>query len=135
MITTETRVRVRYADTDNMGVVYYANYAVFFEVGRTEMFRELGVPYSKMEEEGIALPVADLHVSYKRSARYDDLLTIKTTIKEMPTAKVVFNYEIFNQNDELLCTGETTLVFVNMQTGRPTRMPQTVADALASRWV
>ena len=135
MITTETKIRVRYADTDTMGVVYHSNYAIFFEVARTEMFRELGIPYSQMEKEGIALPVADLHISYKRSAHYDDLLTVRTTINEKPTVKVVFNYQIFNEQDELLCTGETTLVFLNKATGRPTRIPKGIADLLEARWV
>ena len=95
MITTTNKLRVRYAETDQMGVVYHANYAIYFEVGRTEMFRQIGLPYAKMEENGIMLPLIDLHCNYKQSAKYDDELTIVTTLEEMPNVKIKFNYKSF----------------------------------------
>ncbi|MBQ3634279.1 MAG: acyl-CoA thioesterase [Bacteroidales bacterium] len=130
MISHTTKVRVRYADTDKMGVVYYSNYAVYYEVARTEMFRELGFPYSEMEKAGIALPVKELSCKYHKSARYDELLSVEARIETMPTAKVVFNYEIKNEAGELLNEGSTTLVFVNIETGRPTRVPKVLAAAM-----
>lgn len=131
MLQTKTQIRVRYADTDKMGVVYHSNYAVYFEVGRTEMFREIGLPYDEMEKNNVMLPLVDLHINYKRPAKYDDLLTVVTTIKEMPGVKVHFDYEVLNDKGDLLCDGYTTLVFIDMERNRPTRMPDSVRDVLA----
>ncbi len=130
MLTTTTQVRVRYADTDKMGVVYYSNYAVFYEVGRTEMFRSLGIPYSLLEEQGVALPVVELISHYHKSARYDDLITVESTIETLPTVKIKINYRILNEAGVLLNDGSTTLVFVDMKTGRPTRCPKQVLDII-----
>lgn len=130
MLTTTTQVRVRYADTDKMGVVYYSNYAVFYEVGRTEMFRSLGIPYSLLEEEGVALPVVELISHYHKSARYDDIITVESTIEALPTVKIKINYRILNEDGVLLNDGSTTLVFVDMKTGRPTRCPKHVLDII-----
>lgn len=130
MLTTTTQVRVRYADTDKMGVVYYSNYAVFYEVGRTEMFRSLGIPYSLLEEQGVALPVVELISHYHKSARYDDLITVESTIEALPTVKIKINYRILNEDGVLLNDGSTTLVFVDMKTGRPTRCPKHVLDII-----
>ncbi|MBQ2322053.1 MAG: acyl-CoA thioesterase [Bacteroidales bacterium] len=131
MIKFNTNVRVRYADTDKAGVVYYANYALFYEVGRTEMFRSLGIPYSQIEEKyGIVLPVVELISHYHRSAVYDDLLDIEVTIPERPTAKIKFEYKIYNEARVLLNDGSTTLVFVDTKTGRPVRAPKEVTDLL-----
>lgn len=130
MIETETQIRVRYADTDMMAVVYHANYANYFEIARTECFRQIGLPYADIEKAGIRLPVIDLHLKYIRPAVYDDLLTVKVTVREMPTVKITFHYEIFNQRNELLVTGESTLVFTNLQTGRPMRMPENLEQSL-----
>ena len=130
ILTTTTQVRVRYADTDKMGVVYYSNYAVFYETGRTEMFRSLGVPYSALEECGVALPVIELVSHYHKSAKYDDLITVETSLEALPTVKIKINYRILSEDGVLLNDGSTTLVFVDMKTGRPTRCPQSVMDAL-----
>ncbi len=130
MLSYTAQIRVRYADTDKMGVVYYANYAVFYEVARTELFRHIGFPYSSLEEQGIALPVVELVSHYHKSAHYDELLNVQVSIRQMPTAKVVFFYEIRNEQGDLLNDGQTTLVFVNMQTGRPTRIPADVRAAM-----
>lgn len=130
ILTTTTNIRVRYADTDKMGVVYYSNYAVFYEVGRTELFRSLGIPYSQLEEQGIALPVIELIVHYHKSARYDDLISVETSIDELPSVKIKINYRILSQDGVLLNDGSSTLVFVDMKTGRPTRCPQSVLEIL-----
>jgi len=118
-----TKIRVRYAETDQMGVVYHGNYAQFFEIGRTEWLRNLGVTYKKMEDSGIMLPVINLQCNFMKSALYDDLLTIHTVIKKKPTVKIEFDYEIKNQNNELICTGNSVLAFINMKTMKPTRCP------------
>ena len=130
MLKFNTQVRVRYADTDKMGVVYYSNYAVFYEVGRTEMFRSLGVPYSSLEEKGIALPVVEFVCHYHRSAHYDELLNVEVTIPERPTAKIKIDYKIFNEEGVLLNDGSTTLVFLDIKSGRPVRAPKEVLDRI-----
>lgn len=135
MIRTTTTTRVRYADTDKMGVVYHANYAVFYEVGRTEMFRELGLTYAKMEELGVMLPVVELHSNFHRSALYDETLTIVTEMREMPDVRVRFDYQILNEKGQVLNTGYTVLVFFDMKRNRPTRMPDYVREVLVSRFL
>lgn len=130
MIEHKSQIRVRYADTDMMGVVYHANYAIYFEVARTEMFREIDMPYAEMENNGIRLPVVDLHCKYFRPAKYDDLLTVTATMRELPGVRVKFDYLVENQNGEKLCEGDTTLVFTDINTGRPVRMPLYVEKVL-----
>lgn len=130
MHLNETKIRVRYGETDQMGVVYHANYAVYFEVGRTEWLRQYGLSYSSMEADGIMLPVISLNVNYKNSARYDDVLKVKTTLKKMPTASIEFSYEICNQLGDLLATGSTILAFVDMKRNKPTRCPKYLLDKL-----
>ncbi len=131
MNKTYTKLRVRYAETDQMGVVYYGNYAQFLEVGRVEALRESGVSYKELEDNGIALPVQNYQISYKRPAYYDDVLTIVTRIKKLEGARIVFDYEVFNQKDELICEAETTLVFVNMESGRPVKAPAQILESLS----
>lgn len=123
-------IRVRYADTDQMGYVYYGNYARFYEIGRVEALRSIGFSYRDMEEGGTMMPVYDNYSRYLQPARYDDELTIKVVIPDLPTARVVFRYEIFNQESVLLHTGQTTLVFLNRETNRPTRVPKLLLDLL-----
>jgi acyl-CoA thioester hydrolase len=119
-----TKIRVRYAETDQMGVVYHGNYAQFFEIGRTEWLRNMGVTYKKMETTGIILPVISLQCNFIKSALYDDVLTIDTLLKKKPTVKIEFDYEIKNQNNDLICTGSSVLAFMNMETMKPTRCPK-----------
>lgn len=126
----ETNIRVRYGETDQMGVVYHANYAVYFEIGRTEWLRQFGLSYSGMEAKGIMLPVISLCINYKNSARYDDMLKVKTKLKKMPSASIEFEYELRNDSDELLATGSTKLAFVDMKRNRPTRCPKYLLDQL-----
>jgi acyl-CoA thioester hydrolase len=133
MITHDTKIRVRYGETDQMGYVYYGDYAEYLEVGRVEALRSLGFPYRRLEEEGVMLPVHGLRITYHRPARYDDLLTVRTIINELPSVRIVFRYEIMNENDELLCEAETTLVFVDRATMRPRRAPDVFIAAMAER--
>lgn len=130
MIEYKTQIRVRYADTDMMGVVYHANYAIYFEVARTEMFRAIEMPYAELEKNGIRLPVVDLHCKYHRPALYDDLLTVTATMKEMPGVRIRFEYKVENQKGELLCEGDTVLVFTDINSGRPVRMPSYVGEVI-----
>ncbi|MFC4740638.1 acyl-CoA thioesterase [Flavobacterium ponti] len=124
-------VRVRYAETDQMGVVYHGNYAQYFEMGRVEWLRNMGVSYKWMEENGIMLPVVSLTINYKKPARYDDLLTVKTVFKRQTSVKIEFDYEIYNEKQELLTTGYSMLVFVDMKTSKPTIPPSYIMDKLA----
>ena len=130
MYTFETSIRVRYGETDQMGYVYYGNYPLYYEVGRTEMLRSVGLSYRTMEEEGILLPVHSLNIKYIEPAKYDDLLTLRVILKELPTAKIHFYYEVYNEQKKLLNTGETVLVFVDVQNRRPRRAPEALINKL-----
>ncbi len=132
MYQTEVQIRVRYSETDQMGYVYYGNYAAYFEVARTEAFRQLGINYKEMEADGVMMPVLELKCKYIRAAKYDDLLTIKLFLKHNPTAaRILFEYEVYNEGGTLLTIGETTMVFVNMETGRPTGAPGSIRKIMA----
>ena len=130
MKNSSTKTRIRYSETDQMGVVYHGNYAQFFELGRTEWLRSLGVTYKDMEIKGIMLPVISLNCNFIKSALYDDVLTIKTILKKKPMVKIEFDYEIVNQNNELICTGNTTLAFMNRKTMKPARCPDYLLKGL-----
>jgi acyl-CoA thioester hydrolase len=125
-----TGIRVRYADTDQMGYVYYGNYARYYEIGRVEALRALGFHYKEMEDSGIMMPVYDLHCKFHQPARYDDLLTIRVKILRPPTVRVCFEYEIRNQEQLLLNTGSTTLVFQNIKTGKLCPCPEDLSAKL-----
>lgn len=125
-------MRVRYGETDKMGIVYYGNYATYLEQGRTEWLRDIGFSYKWMEDNGIHLPVVELSVKYKAPARYDDVLTVTTTLKKIPTYSIEFTYEIHNQEGQLLITGETSLVFVNSITNKLQRAPNYLLEKLVS---
>jgi acyl-CoA thioester hydrolase len=126
----EVQVRVRYSETDQMGVVYHGNYLPYFEIGRVEWLRDKGVSYKWMEENGIALPIVSLSLNYKKPARYDELLTIKTKFKSQTSVKIEFACEIWNEQSELLTTAYFLLVFVDMKTGRPMAPPNYIIDIL-----
>lgn len=130
MFSSEVKLRVRYGETDRMGYVYYGNYAEYFEVGRVEALRELGMSYRELEDSGIMLPVLEFSIRYMKPAYYDELLTIKTSIPELPAARLKFNYETFNENGVLLNNGVTTLVFVNRGSGRPCAAPDSFLDSI-----
>ena len=127
----DTKIRVRYAEVDRMGYVYYGNYAQYYELGRVASMRQIGHTYREMEERGVIMPVISLNVKYIRPAKYDDLLTIKTYIKSLPETRINFEHEIFNQNGELLNKADTTLVFISKETNRPVKAPQWFLEALA----
>jgi len=131
MFSHECSFRVRYGETDQMGFAYYGRYAEWFEVARVEALRSLGSTYKGLEEGGVLLPVLDLHVRYHKPARYDDLITVRTVITAMPSARIAFRYEVFGQGGELLTEASTTLVFVDRATMRPRRVPEELAAALA----
>lgn len=126
----EFTVRVRYSETDQMGVVYHGNYAQYFEMGRVEWLRNLGISYKWMEDNGIMLPVVSLSMNYKKPAKYDDLLTVRTIMKKLAGVKIEFDYEIYNEAQELLTTGNSILVFIDMKTGRPTHVPDYVLELM-----
>jgi acyl-CoA thioester hydrolase len=130
MFEHATKIRVRYGETDQMGYMYYGNYAEFYEVGRVEMLRSLGLTYSGMEESGIKMPVLELKCKYLKPALYDEEITVKVIMEKMPGIKIFFRYELFNEKDELINIGETSLVFVNMQTNRPCLPSQDFLDRL-----
>lgn len=131
MFKHETEVRVRYSETDKMSFVYYGHYAQYFEVGRVEALRALGFPYKSLEDRGIMLPVTDFSIRFLKPAVYDDVLLVKTTVSEMPRVKIRFDYEIFRKDDlALLTMGNTTLVFVDMKSGRPARCPSDMSKVL-----
>ena len=130
MKKSSTKTRVRYSETDQMGVVYHGNYAQFFEMGRTEWLRSLGVTYKDMEMNGIILPVVSINLIFIKSALYDDILTIHTFLKKEPMVKIEFNYEIKNQLDELICTGSSVLAFMNSKNMKPTRCPDYLLKGL-----
>ncbi len=116
-------IRVRYAETDQMGVVYHGNYAQYFEMGRVEWLRNKGVSYKELEKSGIMLPVVSLSMNYRKPAVYDDELTVTTKLKYLGGVKIEFDYEITNQQGDLLTTAHTVLVFVDMETKRPVAVP------------
>ncbi len=130
MNTHVQQVRVRYSETDQMGVVYHGNYVPYFEIGRVEWLRNKGVSYKTMEENGIALPIVSMTINYKKPARYDDLLHIHTTLKSQTTVKVEFDCKIYNDQQELLTTAHFILVFLDLKTGRPTLPPENILKIL-----
>jgi acyl-CoA thioester hydrolase len=130
MFEHTTKVRVRYGETDQMGYMYYGNYAEFYEVGRVEMLRSLGMTYSGMEASGIMMPVLEMHCKYLKPALYDEEISIKVIMAKMPGVKIHFRYELYNPNNELINIGETLLAFINMKTSRPCLPPQDFIDGL-----
>ncbi len=130
MISHTTNFRVRYSETDQMGYVYYGNYTHYFEVGRVEWLRNLGISYKSMEDDGVMLPVTNLQINYLKPAKYDDLLTLKTTLTKKPGIRIEFSYELFNENNELLLTATTTLVFIDMKKNKPTKAPLILLEKL-----
>ena len=131
MYISETHIRVRYGETDQMGYVYYGNYASYFEVARVESLRQLGLTYKELEEMGVMMPVLENKSRYLSPALYDDLLKIVTTIRVKPSVRIAFEYEIFNGQGKLIHQGETLLAFVQKNSGRPCRPPEVFQKLLA----
>ncbi|MEA3316677.1 MAG: thioesterase family protein [Bacteroidota bacterium] len=130
MYTDEIKLRVRYGETDKMGYVYYGNYPLYYEVARTELIRKLDITYKKLEDIGIMLPVRTLNIKYYKPAEYDNEIKIITTIKELPGLKILFYYEIYNENNELLNSGDTSLVFINSTNRKPCKPPKILLEKL-----
>ncbi|MBS1487923.1 MAG: acyl-CoA thioesterase [Bacteroidetes bacterium] len=124
MYRSEIKIRVRYGETDQMGYVYYGNYAMYYEVARVESLRQLGITYKELEDGGVMMPVLENKSKYFSPALYDDELRIVTTIKNKPGVRISFHYEIFNESGKLIHEGETLLAFVKKETGRPCRPPE-----------
>ncbi|MBC8266235.1 MAG: acyl-CoA thioesterase [Flavobacteriales bacterium] len=133
MYSFKTKIRVRYGETDQMGFVYYGVYAQYYEVGRVELLRSLGISYKELEEKGISLPVVNFEINYKKAAFYDDELTIKTTIKELPFARINFYYETFNTENQLLNTGKVVLVFIDKKSKKPCFTPEIIMNKLKEK--
>lgn len=134
MIQHETTIRVRYGETDQMGYVYYGKYAEYFEVGRAEAIRAIGISYKSVEEKGIMMPVADLQIKYRKPAFYDDLLTIRTIIPELPRSSFLTEYEIYNEKRELIVNGIVRLAFIDAKRMRPVRAPEFIMEAVQVKW-
>ena len=132
MFSHSSQIRIRYSETDQMGYCYYGNYAQFFEIGRVETLREIGLPYRDLEERGIMLPVLELNVKYIKPALYDDLIEIRTILKDVPTVKIEFDYEIFNEKNELLTKAYTSLVFISKETMKPIPAPKDLIEKIKS---
>ena len=130
MYKAETKVRVRYSETDQMGYCYYGNYAAYFEVARVEALRDLSMSYKQMEEDGIAMPVLEYQIKYFKPAFYDDEIRIETIITEMPQYRIYFNYKSYNAKNELINEAKTTLVFVSKSSGKPCMAPEHFLKAL-----
>ena len=132
MYITETQIRVHYALTDQMGMVYHGHYAQFYEIARVEGLRQLGISYKELEASGILLPVVDIHCKFIRPAKYDDLITVKAFLKELPTHhKMVFHHEIYNEQGVLLNTGEVMLCCVEAKTMKRCNIPDLLSEKLA----
>lgn len=132
MFSSTTQIRVRYGETDQMGYLYYGNYALYYEVGRAEAIRQLGFSYRELEEMGVMMPVTELHSRYFRPALYDDLITVKTILKELTgNSRIQFHSELYNEKEELLNKGVTTLAFYDPKERKTIDMPPALYDRLA----
>ena len=131
MFKSKTQIRVLYAETDQMGYVYYGNYAMYFEVARVEAMRSVGFSYRAMEEGGILMPVLESHITYLKPGKYDDLLTIHTLISELPGVKIRFDYQVSNEEGEQIARAWTTLAFLKKENHQPTRPPKGLIELLS----
>ena len=122
------------SDTDQMGYVYYGRYASYYEVARVELFRNLGFSYKKLEEEGIGMPVIDMETKYLLPIKYDEEITIRTRIEKLPSSRIIFHYEILNQNNDLANTAKTTLTFINLLNKKPVRTPKELLDLIKNKF-
>jgi len=136
MIVTETKIRVRYADTDQMKMVYYAKYFEYFEQGRSDLLRQIGLSYPEIERMGYYLPVIEAYANYKKPARYDELLNVKVMVKDIPQARIRIEYELYNEDtQELLANGYTCHSFISAMTGKPARAPELFFEKLSKAFV
>ena len=130
MISFETKIRVEYHHTDQMGIVHHSNYIKFFEAARTEWLRAAGLTYAEMERRGVMMPIVDVQIKYRQPAYYDEVLSITTSVSEMPMARMTFHYEIRGEDGREVASGMTTLGFIDSITRRPQRVPQWLMEVL-----
>ena len=130
MFSRDMQIRVRYGETDRMGYLYYGYYAQYYEVGRVEALRSLGLTYKELEDSGIILPVLDLQCSFLKPAYYDDLLTVRTVITKLPDVRIHFTYDVLNPKGDLINVGKTTLVFYDQKRQKPIKAPETLIEKL-----
>ena len=130
MISFETKIRVEYHHTDQMGIVHHSNYIKFFEVARTEWLRAMGVTYAEMERRGVMMPIVDVQIKYRQPAYYDEMLSITTSVRELPMARMTFYYEVRGEDGRDVASGMTTLGFIDSVTRRPQRVPQWLMEVL-----
>ena len=134
MIHTTHSLRVRYGETDPMKYVYYGNYAEYLEVARVELFRELGIPYNEIENQGIWLPVSEFSIKYLKPGLYDEILEIHTYIKKLPGVRIEFDYEIYNSSNEKITEAKTTLFFLDAKKNKVVKCPDFLMDLLVKSW-
>ena len=134
MIHTTHSLRVRYGETDPMKYVYYGNYAEYLEVARVELFRELGIPYDEIENQGIWLPVSEFSIKYLKPGLYDEILEIHTYIKKLPGVRIEFEYEIYNSSNEKITEAKTTLFFLDAKKNKVVKCPDFLMDLLVKSW-
>ena len=133
MFVTETQIRIHYALTDQMGIVYHGHYAQFYEIGRAEAIRKIGFTYKDIEALGIIMPVVDIHSRFLRPAKYDDLITVRTILRELPdNHKIIFHAELFNEQDELINTGAVTLYFMDTKTMKRCNVPAELKEKISA---
>ena len=130
MKSFETKIRVEYHHTDQMGIVHHSNYVKFFEVARTEWLRAMGLTYAEMERRGVMMPIVEVNVKYRQPAYYDELISVTASVDELPMARMVFNYEIHGADGREIATGSTTLGFIDKETRRPQRAPKWLMEVL-----
>lgn len=134
MICHDCTIRVWYKDTDQMGIVHHSNYICYYEAARSDLLRAMGISFAEVERRGIMMPVLEVHSRYLRPARFDELLTVQIVVRELPTARITFDYTICNEQGDLLNRGSTVLGFIHSDTRRPCRCPGWFLDLLRSRW-
>ena len=134
MIHTTHSLRVRYGETDPMKYVYYGNYAEYLEVARVELFRELGIPYNEIENQGIWLPVSEFSIKYLKPGLYDEILEIHTYIKKLPGVRIEFGYEIYNSSNKKITEAKTTLFFLDAKKNKVVKCPNFLMDLLLKNW-
>ena len=134
MISGEIKFRIRYSDIDKMGYLYYGRYANLYEAARVELFRSLGFSYKKLEDEGVGMPVINMECKFLHPINYDELIKVKTYIKAIPTSKITFHYEIFNEDKILANIGETDLTFINLSTKKAIRLPRKLEDIIKTHF-
>ena len=130
MITSETKIQIRYDEVDKMGYVYHGNYAKYFHISRTELMREIGFSDKELEAQNIILPVIEMNIKYKNPVFYDDIITIKTSLNHIPGSRMKFLHEVRNHNNELINQAESTVVFVDMHTRKPIKAPERIVDKI-----